>query len=234
MNEKQLISKLQSLKQIKPRENWVVFVKHEIMEGRNAVNAAKPREAIFSNIVNTGFQRRLAYAFAALAIAVFGLIGLQFMPASHETDEKETASLLTAKDSVMVKDSVEELKVKSQNLAEISKSNKADAKVARGEVSRAAKNLTNAIIKNPESAKHVAMELKNNGTLLSISSDNSDSDLKKTSDALYKTLDKQIIASDKNITFTEEEQIVIDEFIKLYEEGRYSEALETRLLINNK
>ncbi len=222
MTEQELISRLQSLKQIKPRENWVVFAKSKIFEVKPA------KSSVFSEIMGSIFQRKVAYAFAAFLFVVAGLFG--FMNYGLPT---KTIDIQVAKQSqenlVAIKSSVEDFKVKSKNLSQIAQSNPKDIKLALKEVKEAAAELTNAIKNDPTLAKEVALEINNNKTYLDIQGGG---DLKETSDILYKTIDEQMIEDLEATTLTESQQEALSIAKGLYEEGKYSNALESILLLD--
>jgi len=87
MTEEQIISKLQTLKEIKPRENWAVFAKARIFE-------AKPVET-------RSFNFNWAYAFAALLMVagIFGF-GRNIMPGDQVFQPAALSEQATLKQSI--------------------------------------------------------------------------------------------------------------------------------------
>lgn len=84
MDEKELTTKLSLLKNIKPRENWVLFVRTRLMTQNNAEPYAEPRRTLqvgFSAIWNTlsflRYMGRPAYVLPILLVLVFGGVTLQ-------------------------------------------------------------------------------------------------------------------------------------------------------------
>lgn len=190
ITEKELISKLQSLKQIKPNQNWAILVKKEILDlsaqaGNNTPNKApKPSYSdVVSSVLSLIFQRKMAYALAALLIVFAGTFGFfKLVPQGVRVSEKSPAALVAEN---AIKDNVEMFKIKSQTLAEAAKNKTQDVSLAIQEVEEAAKELTDAIEKNPELAKTVALDINNNKTYLYVGASD---DLKETSDNLCKAV----------------------------------------------
>lgn len=79
LTEKQLISKLRELKQIKPSENWVVSVQSKIFEDKHfqpiSLVQDKPRVSLFPYFSSVFFQHKLSFASVLAAIILVGLFG---------------------------------------------------------------------------------------------------------------------------------------------------------------
>ena len=234
MTEKELISKLQGLKQIKPRKDWVFLVKSEIFKNNfieNKVINKTSYSDVFSNIFSVIFQRKFAYALAVFLFIFIGISG--FMKYNLPEDGKVTQqspAVLAA-----IKNNVESFKAKSQNLADIAKNNPQDVSLAVKEVNDAARELINAVQKNPQLAKTIALDVNNNKTYLNIQGGDNLKEtldtLYKASDILYKAIDDPIIASIKETELTKDQQIEFDNILGLYDQGDYSGVL-VRLLIS--
>jgi len=219
MEEKQLILKLQQLKQIKPRENWVVFNKSNIFNASLLNHSLY--EKIFYFISNSQLQKRLSYVFAVFMFIFAGLIGANFLVKESNIPNQPAAIF---KPDV----SIESFKVKSQDLAKAVEKYKLE-NVNTDEVKVAVKNLTDEINKNPSIAKEVAVELKNSGTLASL---DGGTELKEASGDLYKTIDSQMIGDLEKTTLTQDQQKILNDIKELYSQSKYLEALEKILLIN--
>lgn len=239
MVKEQLISKLQELKQIKPRKDWVVLAKMNVLgsDATERKTVVKPAyNWTFSNILRLIYQRKLTYAFVVFLFISVGMFSIaqytlpgDMLFSVKKITEQSQASLIGRSD---VKNSFENLKKRSQDLAQAVKDNRENnISSAVKEVKDAASGLNNALAKNPALAKEVALEIKDNGTLLNMLGDFEGVDLKQTSDVLYKTIDSQIIDSLQETTLTESQQKMLEEAKKLYNEGDYSGALEKILLI---
>lgn len=232
MTEKQLISNIRGLKQIKPKQNWVLLTKNQILSG----NQRQPEftrdisfRSVFSKVFNVFFQRKLAYALATILLmaGVLSFMNLMFFNGSTEIQEQVPSSV------AVIKSSVEEFKAKSQNLVDVAKNKPQDFALAVKEVKKAAESLTEAIEKEPELAKEIALDIKDNGVLLSIVSE---AEVEQASETLYKTIVDQIIGDVKPDSLTDEKRAEFDKLKESYEKGDYSGsvALEKILLIINK
>ena len=127
MTEKELISRLQSLKQIKPRENWAVFAKSRIFEN-NIIDNKSIKNSILSDILRGVFQKKLVYSFATFLFVVAGLFGFMKygLPNKINSSLNETANIKIIQqyqeNLIAIKSNVEDFRVKSKNLSQISKS----------------------------------------------------------------------------------------------------------------
>jgi len=239
MTEEQIISKLQLLKQVKPNYEWVSLVKNEIL-GKSAlpanpIIAPAPRGTLLNIFRTIYHHQKLAYSFAVFMFMFAGVFGIaQYtLPGDplfsvKKITEQSQAALLQESN---VKTSAESLKKRSNDLAQVVKQQKgSNISQAKQEVKEATKNLANAILKDSNSAKEIAMEIKGNQTLLSFFED---ADLKEESEILYKAIDEQMIADLEKVTLSEPQQEIFKEVKILFEEGKYSLALEKILLISN-
>ena len=215
LTEKELIAKLQSLKQVKPNQDWVVLAKNQILNSP----VAPAQTALLVSIMKVFYQPKLAYSLAVFMVAVIGIFAYTNMNMNVPAQQPQ----------VLVKSNVEQLKLTSQSLATaVVGKQKSDIAIAAVKVNKATQNLTQAIVENPGLAKDIAVEVKNNKTYLEILGDH---DLKQSSDMLYKAIDQQMIDDLKNTTLTESQQKLLDEVTDLYEQGEYAKVLEKILLI---
>lgn len=229
MTEQELISRIQSLKQIKPRQEWVFLAKNNIFSNSSGNKAIERASYIstFGNMFNINFTRKIAYSMAVLLIVMtvgtfFVIKGI--LPNNSGIGKSSTASL------VAIKDNVEEFKAKSRSLSELAQNNPESITLAAKEVEDVAKELTIAIQNEPQLAKEVALEINNNKTFLYIGRSEN---LKETSDVLYKTIVEQMIKDLGKTTLTESQKDSLDKVKSLYEEDKYSSALESILLLNS-
>jgi len=238
MTEAELISKLKELKQIKPNRAWADLAKKNILNSPVAAVSSKPAKAVdtrwtFSDIVSLFVQRKYAYAFAVFAFIFVGVLGIaqHTLPGDvlfpvKQIAEQSQASLLGQND---VASNVEVLKNRSEDLAQAIKENKqSNIPSAINEVKNATSDLANAIAKDPAMAKEVALQIKDNATILDTIGG---TDLKQTSDVLYKTIDDQMIAALQKTTLTDSQKQALGDIDSLYSQGKYSDALEKILLI---
>jgi len=231
MTEKELISRFQTLKQIKPNGSWSFSVKSRILNTEFPVQ--KPLwQNVLSNLFAIPSQMKMAYAFSALLlifVGAFGIAKFAGQPADTSLLQKTEPAAILGETSI--KTSIEAFKAKSQSLAMLSKTtvDPNSKQVAVKELSDAAKSLAAAVQKDPTSAKAVATELKQDGTLAALADTNSDA--KETSDIVYKPLVEQLLKDDAKTTPTEAMQKTIANAKALYDSGNFGEALI--LLVNN-
>ena len=233
MNEKELISKLRGLKQIKPRKDWVVLVKNQILGSNvveNEVNNKPVYGEILLNIFKAFFQKKFAYALAVFLVIVIGMFGFMKSGFINDADipkivEQSPAAL------VAIKNNVETFKIKSKNLADVAKYSMKDASLALAlkEVKDIAIELTDAIKKDPQLAKAIALEINNNKTYLNIEGGD---DLKETSDILYKTIAEQRIKDLKNTTLTESQQKGLKIAERSCNDKKFTNCMEDVLLLS--
>src|SRR3989344_618467 len=232
MEDSKLIFKLQQLKQIKPRKEWAVLVKNQIFENNiSDVTSKATYASLLPNIFKAYFGKRLVYSLATLLFIISGVVGfVRYGVLNVKVSQKSIASL-SSTESPLKNSDVEELKLKSQNLINVTKNKPQDFALAIKEIKTATNNLTEAIKNDPKLAGEVAMEVKNNGTLLSVVSE---TELEQASDALYKTIDEQMIKDLETTTLTEDQKIIFSEAKDLFEQAKYSVVLEKILLINSR
>lgn len=227
MTEQELISKLQSLKQIKPRENWVIFAKSQILNSSDTSHPAVKADYIsaLNNMFKMAFSKKLAYSVAIFLFIIAVGMFMFVLPKDPDVNigKNSTASL------VAIKDNVEEFKVKSKTLSDLVGHDSQGVILAIQEVKDVAQKLTEEIQKDPQLAKVVALEVNNNKTYLDIQGEE---DLKQASNILYKTIDEQMIRDLDNATLTESQQESLQRAKALFNAGRYADTLEDILLIN--
>jgi len=210
MEDLKLISQLKALKEIRPRENWVVFTKSKILstEQIKATN-------IFSILASRFYiqnSKKLAYVFALLLFVVAGIFSF---PGNAPVDNQ-----------AVIKKNVVAL---SNVVNDLAKQGKTDS-VINGIKTNAlelARNL-NANPADPDVMKGVAVSLK---TLANISG--VDLSLDADIENLYQTVVKNQITDLEKSTLTDEQKVKLAEIKELYNNKKYAEALEKILLINS-
>lgn len=248
LTEKQLIGALRELREIKPRKEWVSLIKSQILEPAKTLTE---KEADFakqniplrtwgiSNLLpRLNYQKRLAYAFASLVFIVIGTIGFaQYtMPGdllfpvrkiSEQTQDPFQIAYNRSSDLVRILEGN-----KTQNIAPAVSEFKAS-------IADAAKNLVQSMARtnNKKSLEEIAVEVKkiqdNQKQAETLGIDISQtSEVKELDDALA-SLVKEQIDDLGEATLTEAQQKILLEIEDLYGQGKYFEALEEILLINN-
>ena len=229
ITEQELISRLQSLKQVKPRQEWVILTKSQILGYNREITKERIRSekagALLDFFFSLSYPRKLAYALAISLIMLIGVFGFL----NYNFESKVEVSKVAPASLVAVKDNVERLKIESRNLAQVTQSQTESSPLAVKELKEVVQELTVAIQKEPELAKEVALEVNNNKTYLEIIGDDL---LRETSDALYKIIDEQMIKDLENTSLTENQQKSLDLIKILYKEEKYTSALESILLLN--
>ena len=225
MTEKELIARLRELKQITPRKDWVVLAKTRILESSLAgkkTESAPFYPSTFSGLSRLFYQRKLVYSLAVVLFVLAGVAGVS----KYESLSPQVASQNSSADIVTentLKNDVEDLKNKSQNLAQLIEGKSQNTLVAIQAVKDAARNVTDSIKKDPQLARVVALDINNSRSLLDIPG--GDADIKAASDDVFKTIDDPIIASVKETKLTPDQQMAFDNILSLYDAGRYSDAL---------
>ena len=229
ITEKQLISSLQQLKEIKPRQEWVVLLKSQILAESKVETRVAEQPAKFAGFINVFAQRKMVYSFAVMLLLIFGAFGLVKLMPSEKLPNKSTASLIG---QTGIKQNVLALNTKINDLAQATKegetgtipSAKNDIKTT---VSELAKNLKDNPTQDQETIKDIANSLKTladvPGTDLTASPDVQD---------LYQTVVQSQIADLQKTTLTDDQKTILTDAENLYSQGKYQEALEEIYNIN--
>src|SRR6185436_17689888 len=188
MHEQEIISKLKTLKEIKPNTEWVVLQKRQIL-GHTAPVVQQPvQRATFSHILSVFSLRPVVYGLVALMVVFIGASGvLEYKLSSDVRVANQSAANLLA-----MKDNIETLKANAQTLKNaVATNNTVNETSAAQHIKSAAKNLAQAVQKNPQLARQVAIELNNNKTLLDVNGDAEVHDMyKEVATALYNDYQK--------------------------------------------
>lgn len=240
MTDKELIRQLKSLQQIKPKKDWVLLTKKQILGEKISYQSKTYKltyKEILSGILLFFSERKLAYSFLSFMIVFLGIFGFaqytlpgDMLFSVKKITEQSQAALIGESD---IRSSMDNFKKRSHELAEVVKSKKESNKLsAIEEVNNAVKSLSNAIAKDPKSVKEVALELQESVTLLSVEGGEPIVEVKESSDMLYKAIDTQMIEDLKGVTLTESEQATLIQAEDLYSKENYFGALEKILLID--
>lgn len=130
MTEKDLISKIQELKSIKPRENWVLFAKNNIFKESNQL-PIKEQISFISVLRGFSFQPKMALSFLAL----FGLFVSTFSFAQQSLPgdllypikkivEKSQSALVPDTDNAKLDNQLSLVNKRLDELTEIAKTNR--------------------------------------------------------------------------------------------------------------
>ena len=226
MTEKELITKIQSLKQIKPSQNWVVLAKSEIM-AKPVAMAPVTSTSFTDMIVGALLQRRMVYSLATLMLVVTGVFGMmQVLP---KPENKGMSFNQQSPEVVALRNNVAEFKLKSQNFADAALSSPEAKVLAVMQVKTAAKELTDAIKKDPSLARTVALDVNNNKTLLDVAGGNT---VNEVSD-MYETIVVSLMKDLDQATLNQDQAKELERIKKYLEVNHdYATALRDILLIS--
>ena len=244
--EKQLISKLQELRQIKPSNDWVVFTKEQIF-GPSLAEARKektrPEFSFISFIkeIQRGerfvFRHKPAFAFAFAMLIFIGVFG--FAQNSVPGDSLFTLKKITEKSTIVFvsekNQAKHDLEVAGKRLDDL-------CKIAQ---ENEVKNLAPAINEYQESVSKAAESLATMGSVKEIVEEikkfeEKEEEVKSLgieigeSEELHNALAKIVeteIEDLGNRTLIGEQEEVLAEVKQDYEQGNYSQALEKILLL---
>lgn len=240
ITQKKLVSQLQSLKNIKPRQEWASLLKSQILSGERAevvVQKTPVKTPGFMSIFSpTIFKSKTAYAFATLLFLVVGVLGFaQYtMPGDVLFPVKKLAEQSSANlvGQTALNQDIAKLSNRINDLALVSKEGKtSNVSPTISEISEnasiLAKNIKENKINDPVAIKEIAVSLK---TLASVSG--VDSKLSTGVKDLYETIVETQISDLEKSTLTDEQKEILTKAQDLYKQEKYADALEQILLIN--
>ena len=244
LTEKELISKLQTLKDIKPRQDWVVFAKREILGG-NKITAKPTYKEKFLGVLDFlpafTFQRKLAYSFATLVLIMVGMFGFaqytvpgDLLFSVKKVTEQSQAAL---SGQTSLKQDMANLNNRINDLAQVTKEGRtANIPSAIDEVRQSAFRVTESLkgilTKDPQSTRELAIEVQKIKQLQTLADLSGTPEIKSLNDALAVLVQNEITDLEKT-TLTEAQQTTLKDVKDLYEKGDYTAALEEMLTINN-
>lgn len=238
MTETELIKKIQALKGIKPRKDWVISVKNQIL----SEEIASAREVIpsFWGWPRLVLQYRMALATLVVVGLLMGTFGLaqkslpgDFLYAFKKVVEKTKLSFVPEQEKPSLH--LEYANESLQNIVKIVENNKT-AKITpiieeyQTNVSEAAKGLTQ--IKKPDVKKIVqkTKEIEENkqkiealGVIVG--------ETKEWNNALAQIVENEIKDLERGV-LSDAQAKILEEVKKDYESGNYSQALEKILLLS--
>ncbi len=238
MTEKQLIAKIRQLRQIKPRQDWVIFTKERIFNEKPV--SIRRQTPVFSlNSLIRVFQPKFAFAplvvlivlAGAFAFAQDSLPGDMLFPLKRIV-EKSQAVFLSEKEQP--KRDIELANKRLDELTKIAESNQtqklgAAISEVQASVSKVAKNLkgikpdaVKEAIKGVKEIEEKTQKIKSLGVKIE------ENEELKDAVALSEALDQigPLIDDLRNSTLTEEQQDVFKEIEAEYKAGNYSKVIE--------
>lgn len=259
MTEQEVIQKLKFLKQIKPNKEWAILAKQEIIDNNSAVISNVETLTITEKFVNIISEFRFNFLKPALApVVCFGLLFGFFniyqnaLPGDLLFSAKkitEQAQINLTPEKERSKIELELTTKRWEELVIVANENKGENLAsAILEVEQATKKSTDSVaekkditieeaelaIKEVEKIKALENEIKSTGVYADKSLIE---DLEEAIESYYivrdnKTLAEQEIQDLQNSSFgyTPEQEQQLEEIIQLFEQERYSQALEMILL----
>ncbi len=240
ITQKQLIGSLKQLKEIKPRKEWAVLLKSQILAEKQVEAVVVKNPAKFASVMNTFssvfFQRKMAYAFAAFLFLVVGVFSFSkyampgdlLFPAKKISEQSQAALM----GQTGINNDVAVLSNRINDLAQVAKEGKVNNIPSaiieiNANVSQLTKSLKNNPTQNSKTIKEIATSLK---TLADVPG----TDLSENSDVkdLYQTVVQSQIADLEKSTLTDDQANILIEIKSLYDQGKYNDALEKILLIS--
>lgn len=235
MTEKQLIEKLNKLSEIKPRKEWVVLTKNQIL-GATEQNIVAEKANIlgrFTSIMEVlrtySYQRKLAFALSGILLIALGTVGFVGYSNLGAKKDGQVAFIPT---EFLTKSQLEAANNSLENLTKLVKENRSEditpaVNKFKASLNDAVNSLLESVKNDPSSIKDIAKEvkkIKDNQVLL----DNLDVkvDLGDSSEVLYKAITEQEIANFEKLTLTQEQKDILTSVKELYEKGKYAEAFE--------
>jgi len=231
MNEKQLIAKLQELRQIKPSKDWAVSLKREII-GEQPVKGGV--STIFEVLGQSIFQHKLAYATVTVFLVLVAIFGLFLVIPTSNNNNFETELLAAASAS---RRNLEAVNQKLEELVKIARAGEVDEAIIEDiaqSIAEASGTITEKIVSNPKALKEIVGAVKqidlnkNNLKTLGVIVDEDF----KLNNILQPIVLNEIESLEKS-SLTESQQLELKELKTLYKVGQYTDALEKILLITN-
>ncbi|MCD6528057.1 hypothetical protein J7K44_00185 [bacterium] len=238
ISENEVIKKIQELKQIEPRKDWVVLTKKQIL-GEDHVS---------TGFIFRFFQNKLALASVSTVLSVLILFGIftasqSALPGDLLYPIKKTGERIRLVFAPEEEKPVYQLQIVNNRLEELAKVAQTRQgkdlplvyKEVEASVAQAAKTLTTEVRKPAKdsnlSKKIVAQVQKIEKKKEKVEQILATQVETKELDNAVRTLAAWLINDWENRTLNEKQKTVLKEAKELYKEGNYSQALE--LLLNN-
>jgi hypothetical protein len=242
MNDKELISKLHQLREIKPRQGWVFLAKERILKTEDISPRFGFSEAISS--LRIVLNHKYAFSTVAALTVLFGMFGFAqtslpgdlLFPVRKITEQ--TQSSLTSQDN-QTKRNFEVATNRLNDLEKVAQQSSVKNLASaineyRVSVSAAVRTLaSNGIDGNQENARQIIQEVKNieektkQISAMGVELGDSTNELENALSQMV----SQELGDLQNNMLTEEQKITYENAKKDYEAGNYSDALEKILTI---
>jgi len=237
MTEKELVLKIQGLREIKPKKEWVFLTKREIL-GEEPLDRTKVSWLeVFSRMF---FQHKLA--FASLALIVVVVCGFGFSQNAVPGDmlfslkkvtEKVQTAFLPSEEQLknrleLVNKRLEELtKIAEQNQVKKLSSAIEECQASMSQVVNKASN-----VRKPEEARKIVPEIKKmEGNLQNLKTYGVEISDAENTENIYKPVVDVLIKDLETRTLTEEQQKFLTEAKETYKIGDYPNTLSILMKI---
>lgn len=244
ITQKQLIESLKQLKEIKPRAEWAVLLRSQVLAekklipvpARHKEHSAEKSVGIMDIFSSLFLQRKLAYSFAvilffivvAFGFSVYTVPGDMLFPAK-KIAEQSTAALTG---QTGIKQDIATLNSRINDLDQVAKAGKTDnIPSAISEVNANVSELVKSLKNNPAQDSQTLKEITSSFKTLA---DVPGTDLTSNPDVnyVYQTLAQNQIADLQKTTLTDDQKNTLAQAQDLYNQGNYEKAFE--LLLENK
>ena len=238
ITQKQITEQLKTLKDIKPRKEWAVLLKSQILPEQQLQATIPAQKISFLDILSSVFApKKLVYSLAVVLFLIIGVFGFasQTVPGDLLFPVKKIAeqSQAALTGQIGIRQNVVTLNNRINDLAQVAEQGRTDnipfaISEITADASALVKDLQNNAVGNKQTIKEIAASLK---TLADVPG----TDLTANQDVknLYQTVVQSQIADLQEATLTDEQKVTLSEVEELYNQAKYVEALEKILLINN-
>lgn len=235
MTEKELIVKIKELRQIKPREDWVLFTKKELFKDESR----RKWLSVFRPEVNFIFRHRPVFATLVILLVLIGVFGFaqNSVPGDSlfplkKMAEKSEKFLTSEKNEARI--NLELVNRRLDDLKKIAENNQTQ-KLApaiteyQESVNKAAESLAGAepkeIVEQIKQLEEKERKIKSYGVEIAQSSE-------ELKDVLSQITEREIQDLEKR-SLTPEQEELLEEIKEDYKAGKYSQALEKILILSN-
>jgi len=235
MTEKELIAKIKELRQIKPREDWVLFTKKELFKDESR----RKWLSVFRPEVNFIFRHRPVFATLVILLVLIGVFGFaqnsvpgdSLFPLKKIAEESEK---FFASEKNEARINLELVNRRLDDLEKIAESNQTQKLASaiteyQESVNKAAESLAGAepkeIVEQVKQLEEKERKIKSYGVEIAQSSE-------ELKDVLSQITEREIQDLEKR-SLTPEQEKLLEEIKEDYKAGKYSQALEKILILSN-
>lgn len=249
MTEKQLISKIRELRQIKPRKDWVILTKSRILEEEVSAESARGLLSFFPL-----FRYKLAFAPIISVLVIIGLFGFaqNTVPGDFLFSVKKMAETAQVTFSSAIEKPKTHLKLANKRLEDLSRiaeSNQVRSldpaiKEFQANIAQATQDLAEINVNVTSSDSMVLKEIVAESQKLAENKEKVEAvlgtvigdttELTNIITLLEKQTASYLLADLAERTLSEENQALLAEAKEDFAEGNYTQALEKIWLLSNK